>query len=282
MYDVFLSYAREDRERAKAFAAALETCGVSVWWDSKIRPGKSWDTAIEETLGQVRAAIVLWSRNSVKARWVKEEAERALQREILIPVQIDDVELPLGFSRLQTADLQDWSGTLDHPELAGVLESLSDLLSRPVLAPTSEERPAQPAVAAPPPPAAPAKPKASPAQDEARPRDKPRPPQWHAQLVDRGLNRYVVRIELTHDVHQVELVHHVTKPVNAESVLVDGVVVAQGGTAVSWCKSFDFVLKDGPDSLAAKVDLEPNIWLGTLKKFRLTVAGRVLYQDGDW
>src|SRR5262249_27012474 len=161
-----------------------------------------------------------------------------------------------------------WSGALDHPELAGVLESLSDLLGRAILAPTSGERPAEPVPAAQPPrPAPPPRP-----AKDGSPQEKARPPQWHAKLVDRGLNRDVVRVKLPHDIHQVEFVHHMSKPVNAESVLVNGVVVAQGGTAVSWCRTFDFTLRDGPDSVDAKIELEPNIWLGTLKKFRLTVG----------
>lgn len=283
MHEVFLSYAREDRERAGVFVAALAKCGVSVWWDRKILPGKSYDSAIEGPLKQAQAAVVLWSRDSVQSRWVKEEASRALEREILIPVLIDDVELPLGFSMLQTANLQGWSGALDHPELAGLLESLAELLGRPIAPLGPEERPAQPVPAAPPPqPAPPARAKGESTQEKAKPRDEARPAQWHAKLVDRGLNRIVVEVRLTHDTHQVELVHHFSRPINAESLLVDGAVVAQGGTAVSWRKDFDFTLQDGPASVPAKVEIQPNIWLGTLAKFRLTIAGRVLYQDGDW
>jgi len=273
MHEVFLSYAREDRERAEVFATALAKCGVSVWWDRKILPGKSFDAVIEATLKQVQAAIVLWSRDSVQSRWVKEEASRALQREILIPVLVDDVELPLGFSMVQTADLRGWSGALDDPELAGLLESLAELLDRPIAPAAPEEEPAQPAV--------PATPRLAVAT-AAKPGAKPKHLQWHAELVDRGPNRYVMKVLLNDETYRVELVHHVSKPINAESVLVNGTVVAQGGTAVSWCRSFDFTLRDGPDFVAAKIELEPNIWLGTIKKIRLTVGDRVLLKDGDW
>ncbi len=41
MSDIFISYAREDREIAGRLAGALEAAGWSVWWDSKLRAGTS-------------------------------------------------------------------------------------------------------------------------------------------------------------------------------------------------------------------------------------------------
>jgi hypothetical protein len=39
--DVFVSYAREDRDRAHKLANALAAFGWSVWWDRKIITGES-------------------------------------------------------------------------------------------------------------------------------------------------------------------------------------------------------------------------------------------------
>jgi hypothetical protein len=39
MADIFISYARPDRARAKALAEALERNGWSVWWDRGILLG---------------------------------------------------------------------------------------------------------------------------------------------------------------------------------------------------------------------------------------------------
>jgi hypothetical protein len=47
MSDIFLSYAAEDRDRARAVVQALELCGWSVWWDRDIGAGQSYDQAIE-------------------------------------------------------------------------------------------------------------------------------------------------------------------------------------------------------------------------------------------
>ena len=54
MADIFLSYAKTDRDRAKLLAAAIEEHGWSVWWDRKIPIGKSWYQVIEEQVDAAR------------------------------------------------------------------------------------------------------------------------------------------------------------------------------------------------------------------------------------
>jgi TIR domain len=50
MADIFISYASQDRDRAKALADALAAQGSSVWWDRVIPPGRVFDEVIEEAL----------------------------------------------------------------------------------------------------------------------------------------------------------------------------------------------------------------------------------------
>ena len=40
MTDVFISYARNDRNEVRYIAHALTAEGFSVWWDPEIKPGK--------------------------------------------------------------------------------------------------------------------------------------------------------------------------------------------------------------------------------------------------
>src|SRR4029077_7612201 len=114
MTDVFLSYASEDRERARKLARALEARGWSVWWDRKIRAGQSFDQAIEHELETAKSIIVLWSKNSVSSEWGKNEAAVAAERGVLVPGLIDYVKLPLEFRRKQTPDLVTWDGNPSH------------------------------------------------------------------------------------------------------------------------------------------------------------------------
>src|SRR5262245_25540529 len=124
MSDIFISYAREDRDKAKALAELFQQQGWSVWWDRNIPPGRSFDDVIEARLSAARRVVVLWSKNSASSDWVKGEAGEALKRKILVPAHIDSANVPLEFRRLQTVDLSDWKGNATHPELSGLLDAV--------------------------------------------------------------------------------------------------------------------------------------------------------------
>jgi hypothetical protein len=113
MADVFLSYASQDRDTARAMAEVFSERGWSVFWDRTIPPGHEFDVVIGDALRSARCVVVLWSAASVNSRWVKEEAEDAATRGILVPAVIDDVPMPLGFRRLQAARLTGWPTSPD-------------------------------------------------------------------------------------------------------------------------------------------------------------------------
>jgi hypothetical protein len=140
MSDIFISYAREDRNKAKALAELFQQQGWSVWWDRNIPPGRSFDEVIEEALGAAKCVVVLWSKNSASSDWVKGEAAEALQRKILVPVRTESANVPLEFRRLQTVDLSDWKGDAGHPELGGFLEAVAANIKGVVRRPVSEGR----------------------------------------------------------------------------------------------------------------------------------------------
>ena len=129
MGDVFISYKNEDHEVAGKLAHALEQKGWSVFWDKDIPPGQTFDSYISERLSAARCIVVLWSTQSVSSNWVKEEAQVGVQRKILVPALIEDIQLPLGFRRIEAAKLWDWDGTGPHVEFASMLAAIERILA---------------------------------------------------------------------------------------------------------------------------------------------------------
>jgi membrane-associated phospholipid phosphatase len=126
MSDIFISYCRNDRPAAETLARAFEAAGRSVWWDRDIPAGGTFDKLIEDALNVAKVVIVLWSHESVESRWVRNEAEEAAARNILVPVLIEsDVRIPLAFKRIQAADFVGWQGDAASLAFQGLLEDIA-------------------------------------------------------------------------------------------------------------------------------------------------------------
>jgi TIR domain len=102
---VFISYARDDRSRVRPIVEKLETTGLKVWWDPHLEGGSTFRDVILDQLKRAKAVCVFWSETSVKRRFVRDEANRAAERGVLVPVLLDSVELPLGFGEFHTYSL---------------------------------------------------------------------------------------------------------------------------------------------------------------------------------
>jgi hypothetical protein len=111
--DVFVSYARENREAAQHLADALTGRQLRVWWDRDLVAGSEFATVIETQLNGAAVVIGLWSNDSVRSAFVRDECGHALRAGKLLPVRIEEVDLPLGFGQLHTLDLLDWDGDAD-------------------------------------------------------------------------------------------------------------------------------------------------------------------------
>jgi hypothetical protein len=105
MPDVFISYSQRDRDLAKALANFLSECGYDLWWDYELVGGVKFRDKIKAQLEAAKAAVVIWTRNSVDSDWVIEEAEDAKHSKKLIATRTKDLDyrnIPLGFRGLQT------------------------------------------------------------------------------------------------------------------------------------------------------------------------------------
>ncbi len=129
MADIFISYKKEDAGRVVRIVEGLRAEGLSVWWDHGIQAGSQWDQTIKTELAAAKMVVAIWSERSVDAPWVKEEAGVGKMRGVLLPVKIDEVDPPLGFTLIQAADLVDWSGDGKDQRWKFFLEAVKSILS---------------------------------------------------------------------------------------------------------------------------------------------------------
>ncbi len=139
MADIFVSYARPDKDRVAPLIAAFKAQGWSVWWDPAMAPGQEFDRQISAELDAAKAVVVVWTPQSVDSRWVRGEARLAADRNILVPVRFENARLPIDALALHTTDLDDWRGNPQSAPFQDLLRALKPLVgasSSAVAAPT--------------------------------------------------------------------------------------------------------------------------------------------------
>ena len=113
MYDVFISYAREDLHRVEPIVKELLKLGWRVFVDRNILPGSNWRGDIDKALKETCCVLVVWTLASVNDQlhpWVYEEAECGRKQDTLVPLCLDGVQQPRGFCSVQSVDLSGWNG----------------------------------------------------------------------------------------------------------------------------------------------------------------------------
>lgn len=129
MADIFISYASEDRNRVRPLAEALQERGFNVWWDRSLAAGQDYTAIIEKELKDAKAVIVLWTQSSANSTFVRDEAGRARDEGRLVPIMLDQVQIPLGFGAFQAEDFTRWNGGANAPQMQLLVEVLSAKLS---------------------------------------------------------------------------------------------------------------------------------------------------------
>jgi TIR domain/Bacterial Ig-like domain (group 2) len=144
MADIFLSYAKQDRDVARKLSRLLVKAGWTVWWDRRIPAGRTWRRMLEAALRDMRCMVVLWSSHSIESDWVKEEAEEGRVRRKLLPVLIETVNPPVGFRSIQAADLTDWDGVGESLGARQLIADIELLIGKPARPGTFESKPRTP------------------------------------------------------------------------------------------------------------------------------------------
>jgi WD40 repeat protein len=109
----FISYSSQDAHFVERLAKGLLASGIKVWFDKwEIRVGDSLIDMIQKGLSENDFLIVVLSQSSVESPWVRRELNVALMGElekqhvIVLPVVIDDCEIPVFLKEKRYADFR--------------------------------------------------------------------------------------------------------------------------------------------------------------------------------
>lgn len=114
---VFISHASEDNAAAKRLTKRLKDDGFDPWLDLEhLLPGQDWDLEIEKAMRESGAILLCFSQESVsKESYIQKEYKRAMRIQeekpegsiFVIPVRLDDCELPFYLREIQWVDYPD-------------------------------------------------------------------------------------------------------------------------------------------------------------------------------
>jgi hypothetical protein len=134
MADVFISYQRGEREAVSIVSRKLGELQLDVWFDSKLRPGGTFDEEIAEQLRSARAVLTCWTPAAIASEWVRAEATYAHQEGKLVACFLEPAKLIPPFNLTHTEDLSTWAGQDDAPAWVKLLERIGQLTGRPGVA----------------------------------------------------------------------------------------------------------------------------------------------------
>lgn len=129
MGDIFLSYAREDRDRVTAIKAALADLQLSVFVDVEggVQAGDSFPQVIADRVVAAKAVLACWTPHALTRAWCRRECLLALEGHKLVPVAV--APLTPGdlkeFIDVSFEDLTDFTGQNQHFGWSQTLRALS-------------------------------------------------------------------------------------------------------------------------------------------------------------
>ncbi len=92
-FDVFISYANQDKVTADAVCAQLEADGIRCWIAPRdVPPGAEWAGAIVDAIDQSRAMVLVFSSSANGSKQIRREVQRAFDREVpVVPFRIENI-----------------------------------------------------------------------------------------------------------------------------------------------------------------------------------------------
>lgn len=147
MVDIFISYARTERERAEQIKSAIDDLGLTIFFDIDGLDGSDvFPDVLDREVKSAGCVLGIWSPHALSRPWVKTECLIGKDRRVLIPVLVEPVnslDVPAAFYDVQSIDLTDFAGDLTHPGWIKLVKALARTLRRPDLIAASKPNPVQ-------------------------------------------------------------------------------------------------------------------------------------------
>ena len=97
---VFISYAHKDKKIVSRALEAMDSCGISYWYDKGIEAGSDWALNVGSKLSNAKAVVLFLSKAASKSKNVLREIEFARKNNIpIIPVQLYPFKLPKNLEK---------------------------------------------------------------------------------------------------------------------------------------------------------------------------------------
>jgi hypothetical protein len=105
---IFISYCRTDAEIVGPLVQLLHLAEDSIFRDvDSIPPGSRWRAALTEAIDRCETFLLFWCSHSSRSEEVKKEYRQAITRQkTVVPVLLDDADLPEDLAVYQGIDLR--------------------------------------------------------------------------------------------------------------------------------------------------------------------------------
>jgi len=135
----FISYSRANKEFATKLVKGLRAGGYPVWFDLlDIPTGARWDDEVEKALRECSIFMIILTPASIASENVKDEIGYAIDHgKRILPVLLEDCDVPLRLRRFQYADFTTKSFDEGFESAKGLLSDLIEEVSVPIPAKTS-------------------------------------------------------------------------------------------------------------------------------------------------
>jgi tetratricopeptide (TPR) repeat protein len=103
---LFLSYAHADRRQVDRLVDLLRSGGHDPWFDHELMPGQDWQSELHEAISVCDAFVYVMTPKAIASEWCQWEYQQAVKLgKPIVPIMLQQTELPESLSRYQYADL---------------------------------------------------------------------------------------------------------------------------------------------------------------------------------